>query len=71
MLIGEIEKNQNEVIRIKIEEFKGYKFLDIRVYFQDQGGEWKPTKKGVAVPFEKIEDFIGLVNEMQEKLQSS
>ena len=39
MLIGEIEKNQNEVIRIKIEEFKGYKFLDIRVYFQDQGGD--------------------------------
>jgi hypothetical protein len=69
MLIGEMEKNQSEVIRIKIEEFKGYKFLDIRVYFQDQSGEWKPTKKGVAVPFEKIENFIGLVNKIQEKLK--
>ena len=36
---------------------------------QDQSDEWKPTKKGVAVPLEKIEDFIGLVNEVQEKLK--
>lgn len=71
MLIGEIEKNQSEMIRIAIEEFKGYEFLDIRVYFKDSNGEWKPTKKGVAVPTDKIDTLSGFIREAGEKLKSS
>ena len=44
-----IEKNKREQIRIEVNEFRGQDLVDIRVYYQDQdSGEWKPSKKGIA-----------------------
>ena len=41
----EIKKNSREIIRIGESEYEGHKFVDCRIYFDDNG-EWKPTKKG-------------------------
>ena len=49
MLIAEIEKNVKERIRVSIEEYHDHKFVDCRVYFENDKGEWCPTKKGIAV----------------------
>ncbi len=62
MLIGEIERGETEVLRVSMEEYKGRKYLDIRIYFADDAGEWKPTKKGVTVQTDRIADFIELIN---------
>ena len=41
----EIQKNSQEIIRIENKEFKGNKFLDVRVYYKDRDTEeYKPTK---------------------------
>ena len=58
MLISEISKNQKEKIRVSIEEYRGTRFIDCRVYFQDETGEWKPTKKGIALNSESIAEVI-------------
>lgn len=41
-----------ERIEISISEFKGRQFLDIRNYYRAEGGEWKPTPKGLTIPVE-------------------
>lgn len=47
--IASFSKNSTEEVRITLEEFKGHKLLDIRVWYQDDRGEKKPTKKGVSI----------------------
>lgn len=69
MLIGQVERNQTEVIRVSTEEFKGRAYIDVRIYFEDNEGEWKPTKKGVAINPDKLEQVIELLKEAQDKLK--
>lgn len=69
MVIGQVERSQTEVIRISTEEFKGRSYVDVRVYFEDNEGEWKPTKKGVTINPDKLEQVIELLKEAQDKLK--
>lgn len=68
MLIGEIHKNSTEKIRVTLSEYKGYTFLDVRVYYEDDSGEWRPTKKGIAISKDNLEPLIKLLNEGKKKL---
>lgn len=61
MVLGEIQKNATEVIRVSRESFKNRDYLDIRIYFQNDEGEWKPTKKGVTLSPEKIDELIDIL----------
>jgi hypothetical protein len=58
MLIAEVEKNTKEHIRISIEEFKGHKFIDCRVYYEDSLGKWRPTRKGISLNADIIDEVI-------------
>ncbi len=68
MLIGEIERGETEVVRVSTEEYKGRKYVDVRIYFENDEGEWKPTKKGVTIQPEKVEAFISLMKKAGEAL---
>lgn len=46
--LWEVTKNSKEVIRFQVEEYRGQKFGDIRVYY-DADGEWKPSRQGVVI----------------------
>ena len=70
MIIGEIERSDSETIRITVEEYKGVKRLDIRIYYKDSEGELKPTKKGVPFKLEDIDKLSGLVSEAKNKIQN-
>ena len=70
MQIAEIEKNQKERIRVSIEEYKGHKFVDLRVYWQDEAGEWRPGKKGIALNPDIIDEVIEALQIASEKLES-
>lgn len=66
-IIKDIEKNMNNRIRISITEFKGNNYIDVRVYYEDDSGEYKPTKKGVAFRPDLISQVIdGLLQAQKE-----
>ena len=69
MTINEIEKNTKEKIRVSIEDYKGHKFIDCRVYFVDDTGAWRPTKKGIALNSECIQDVIKALQQASGKLE--
>ena len=49
-IITQIKKNSNEVYRISEKEYEGYRFIDVRIYYQDRKTqEWKPTQKGISI----------------------
>jgi len=52
VLIKDIQRNGNEIIRIEVSEFKGRELINIRIWYQTIiGGEvvYKPTQKGVTL----------------------
>jgi hypothetical protein len=61
MVIGDIKRNETEVLRISADEYKGRKYVDVRIYFANEEGEWKPTKKGVTIQPDKVEEFVELI----------
>ena len=71
MLIGEVEKNARERVRITVEEFKGHKFVDLRVYYLDREGTGKPTPKGIALTENIIDEVMGLLTRGHKALRTN
>lgn len=69
MLIAEIPKNSLERIRVSIDEYKGHKLIDCRVHYQDGQGEWRPTKKGIALNAETILEVIEALQKARQTLE--
>jgi hypothetical protein len=47
--VCELPKNSRETIQFRLGEFKGHKFIDMRVFAIEDGKDPAPTKKGLAV----------------------
>ena len=69
MKIAEIAKNPTEKIFISIEEYRGSRFVDCRVYWKNEQGEWKPSKKGIALSDEAIDPVIEALRIASKKLE--
>lgn len=64
--IRDIEKNKSEIIRVTIDEYKGEKLINIRVFFKDKDGNWSPTKKGIAIRIEMFPKLKKVLDEVEE-----
>lgn len=47
--ICEVPKNARETIRFKLGEFKGHKFMDVRIFTKEKDKDPAPTRKGLAI----------------------
>lgn len=62
-VIKDLDKGGGEVIRIEVSEYKGQKYLNVRVWYTDKNsGELKPTQKGVAIRPDQYQEFLAAVN---------
>ena len=62
-VIAQFEKNATEVVRVSLTEFRGHKLVDLRVYYSDDEGQFKPTKKGVSLS-------VGLYPELKKAIHT-
>ncbi len=62
-VIAQFEKNETEVVRVSLTEFRGHKLIDLRVYYSDDEGQFKPTKKGVSLS-------VSLYTELKKSIHS-
>lgn len=69
-IIGDIERNPTEIVRVGINSYKGKEYVDMRIYYKDDAGEWKPTKKGVTVVPEKLDAFLTLLGEAKAAFEA-
>ena len=68
-IIGEIQKNQKEKIIVSTNEYKGHKYIDLRVHYEDEtSGEYKPTKKGIAVNPKILDEVVGMMLKAKENI---
>ena len=68
-LLASIPKGATETLQISINEFKGKKYLDLRIFYtQDDGETWSPTKKGVTVSPEHLPLLLETVQTAMSEL---
>lgn len=52
-IVAVLDRGPTQQIQIRLNEFKGRRYLDLRTFYLDEDGEtWKPTRKGVSIPVE-------------------
>jgi hypothetical protein len=68
MIIGEIQKTGTDKIIVSLKEFKGKTYVDVRTFFENDEGEMIPTKKGVSLTPDNLDQLIRLLTEAKEKL---
>ncbi|MDW7759445.1 MAG: transcriptional coactivator p15/PC4 family protein [Acidobacteriota bacterium] len=69
-LIGSVEKNSAEIVRVGISRFKGNTYVDIRLWLLNEGGKDPvPTKKGLCLRPEIIEELLPMLEKAVVKAQ--
>jgi hypothetical protein len=67
MELGEIPKGKDKII-VTAKEFKGKQYIDIRTYFENDAGEWIPTKKGISLTPENLDEIIKILQQAKKKM---
>lgn len=68
MIIGEIQKTGTDRIIVTVKEFKGKTYIDVRNFFENDEGEMVPTKKGVSLTPENLDELIRILGEAKKQL---
>lgn len=66
--VAKFEKNSREEVWITLNEYQGRKIFQIRVYFKDGEGEWRPGKQGIALSVDRYRDLASSLIELGERL---
>ena len=74
MLIAEIVKAENgqhqEHIQVNVQTYQSKRLCDCRVYYMDKAGEWKPTRKGLCVTLDTVDEMIAALTEAKRHLSA-
>ncbi|ROQ90975.1 transcriptional coactivator p15/PC4 family protein [Desulfosoma caldarium] len=69
-LIHAFQKNALEEIRVALNVFRGKEYIDIRIYYKGDDGEYRPSKKGVTLSPELLPDLQDAVKKLEEALEA-
>jgi len=68
-LVAVINRSPTQQIQIRVNEFKGKRYVDLRTFYLDDKDEtYKPTRKGVSVPVENFEDLKAALAKVEAAL---
>jgi len=68
VLVQAIDKGLGNRIHVRLSRFKERDYLDIRNFYETDDGEWKPTRKGIAVPVEFYDDLMAALGAAKEEI---
>ncbi len=66
-----IERSDTEQLKISISEYNGKSYLNMRIFFTNDGGStWIPTKKGVTFTPDQMEILRDAVDDAMKEFMS-
>jgi transcriptional coactivator p15 (PC4) len=63
VVIAEWRLNRGERLRVSIEEFKGSRLISIRKWFTTNGGELRPTSRGISMAVRHLPQLTAAVED--------
>ena len=76
VLIKDIKRNNNEIIRVEVSEYKGKELINIRIWYvadRDADGRdiYKPTQKGVALNISEFSALKDAITKLEAYISDS
>jgi hypothetical protein len=59
-------KNPTEEVRVSLSSYKGKQYLDLRIYYLGDDGEFHPSKKGITIAPELLDELEEAVKKLRE-----
>jgi len=74
-VFGTVQKDDNSIIMIALNNFKGYEYIDVRQWWKPKdGSEYRPTKQGITIPvkheLDTLEEVISSLAKAKEYLDA-
>ena len=73
-VVSSFKRNPTEEVRAGIKEFKGRRYIDLRIYYMDDQGEWKPTRKGISLATDfmpELKEAVGAIETELKNMESA
>ena len=70
-LVHSFPKNPLEEVRASVTVFKGKQYVDLRIYYKGDDGEYRPSKKGLTLSLDLFPDLEEAVNKLHEVIAES
>ena len=65
-ILHRFRKNATEEVRATISTFKGAEYASIRMYYEAEPGVWRPTKKGLTIALELLDELKKAVQALKK-----
>ncbi len=70
-ILATIERSDTEQLQISLSEYKGTSYLNMRIFFTNDGGTtWIPTKKGVTFTPDQLDILTEAINEAKQEFMA-
>lgn len=67
-VVHTFQKNIREQVQVALGTFHGVDLIDLRVFYLDVDEEWQPSKKGIAVRVEQLDDLELAISKVRDAL---
>ena len=64
-----LKKNSRESIVIAKNIFNNIPLVDIRIHYKDENGDLKPTRKGISVREDSLDDFVSTLSSFAQDIK--
>ncbi len=68
-IVHSFPKNPLEEVRSSLTFFKGKQYVDIRIYYKGDDGEFHPSKKGLTISVELFSELEVGLQKLKEALE--
>ena len=71
-ILFRLKRGQNDAIYFRLREYKGRKYIDLRLFFKPEDQEeMYPTKKGLAIPLDLFGEFKKAIVNCEKQLTAN
>lgn len=69
--IAVVQKNRREQLRFTLDEYKGHRFVTMRIYAPNRDGAMLPTKSGVTFKPALLPDVLAALHEVARRISEA
>lgn len=68
--VGKIRRTESQQVVVSTQTYGGSEKIDVRVFYKDRDGKWKPTAKGLRIQFGEAEALSRLIEKAENARRS-
>lgn len=65
-VIASFQKNPLEEVRVSLTVFKRKQYIDLRIYYKGDDGEYHPSRKGLTLSIDLLPDLEEVIRKLKE-----